>query len=71
MMAAIVNRAQRRLAGGAAIDLDRQQCEAARRQIERIQKQLHRIDEEIIPEKPHVEPSATHHDSGTAGAGSE
>jgi ParB family chromosome partitioning protein len=66
MVAAIVNRAQRRLAGAAVTDLDRQQCEAARRQIERIQKQLHRIDEEIIPEKkPHVEPSATHHDSGT------
>jgi ParB/RepB/Spo0J family partition protein len=72
MVAAIVNRAQRRLAGAAAIDLDRQQCEAAGRQIDRIQKQLHRIDEEILPEKkPHVEPSATHHDSGTTGAGSE
>ena len=72
MVAAIVNRAQRRLAGGAAVDLDRQQCEAARRQIDRIEKQLHRIDEEILPEKkPHVEPSATHHDSGTTGAGSE
>ncbi len=66
MMAAIVNRAQRRLAGAAVTDLDRQHCEAARLQIERIQKQLHRIDEEIQPEKrPHVEPSATHHDSGT------
>jgi ParB family transcriptional regulator, chromosome partitioning protein len=66
MMAAIVNRAQRRLAGAAVTDLDRQQSEAARRQIERIQKQLHRIDEEILPEKKtHVEPSATHHDSGT------
>jgi ParB family chromosome partitioning protein len=72
MVTAIVNRAQRRLAGAAATDLDRQQCDAARRQIERIQKQLHRIDEEILPEKkPHVEPSATHHDSGTEHAGSE
>lgn len=72
MMAAIVNRAQRRLAGAAAVDLDSQQCEAARRQIERIQKQLHRIDEEIQPEKkPHVEPSATHHDSGTECQASE
>jgi ParB/RepB/Spo0J family partition protein len=66
MVAAIVNRAQRRLAGAAATDLDRQQCDAARRQIERIQKQLQRIDEEILPEnKTHVEPGATHHDSGT------
>ena len=72
MMAAIVNRAQRRLAGAAAVDLDRQQCEAARRQIERIQKQLHRIDEEILPEKKsHVEPSAAHHDSGTECEASE
>ena len=72
MMAAIVNRAHRRLAGAAVTDLDRQQCEAARRQIERIQEQLRRIDEEILPEnKPHVEPSATHHDSGTECEASE
>ena len=72
MMAAIVNRAQRRLAGAAVTDLDRQQGEAARRQIERIQKQLHRLEEEILPEKkPHVEPSATHHDSGTECQASE
>jgi hypothetical protein len=72
MVAAIVNRAQRRLAGAAATELDPQQRQAARHQIDRIQKQLGRLDEEILPEKkPHVEPSATHHDSGTAGAGSE
>jgi ParB family chromosome partitioning protein len=45
MVAAIVNRAQRRLAGAAALELDRQQCEAAGRQIARIQNQLRRIDE--------------------------
>jgi len=72
MVAAIVNRAQRRLAGAAAVDLDRQQCESAQRQIDRIQKQLQRIDEEILPEnKPHVEPGATHHDSGTEREASE
>ena len=72
MVVAIVNRAQRRLAGAAATELDDQQAKAARHQIERIQKQLHRIDEEILPEKkPHVEPSATHHDSGTEREGSE
>jgi ParB family transcriptional regulator, chromosome partitioning protein len=66
MVAAIVNRAQRRLAGAAVTDLDRQQCETASHQIERIHKQLDRLDEAILPEKkPHVEPSATHHDSGT------
>jgi ParB family transcriptional regulator, chromosome partitioning protein len=69
---AVVNRAQRRLAGAASPDLDEQQARAARHQIERIQRQLRRIDEEILPEKkPHVEPSATHHDSGTEHAGSE
>src|SRR5438093_7695031 len=72
MVMAIVNRAQRRLAGAAAMELDHQQSKAARHQIDRIQKQLHRIDEEIQPEKkPHVEPSATHHDSGAEHAGSE
>ena len=72
MVAAIVNRAQRRLAGAAATEVDDQQAKAARYQIERIQKQLHRIDEEIQPEeKPHVEPSATGHDSGTECAARE
>src|SRR5450631_426008 len=72
MVAAIVNRAQRRLAGAAVTEVNDQQAKAARYQIERIQKQLHRIDEEILPEKkPHVEPSATHHDSGTECAASE
>jgi len=72
MVVAIVNRAQRRLAGAAAAELDHQQSKAARHQIERIQNQLRRIDEAILPErKPHVEPSATHHDSGTEHAGSE
>src|SRR5204863_8682326 len=72
MVMAIVNRAQRRLAGAAAAELDPQKANAARHQIERIQNQLRRIDEEIQPEKkPHVEPSAAHHDSGTEHAGSQ
>ena len=72
MVVAIVNRAQRRLTGAAAMELDDQQSRAARHQIERIQNQISRINEEILPEKtPHVEPSATHHDSGTEHAGSE
>ena len=72
MVVAIVSRAQRRLAGAAATELDDQQCKAAKHQLERIQKQLHRIDEEILPEKkPHVEPSTTHHDSGVEHAASE
>jgi ParB family chromosome partitioning protein len=71
MVAAIVNRAHRRLAGGAAAELDHQQCEAARQHIDRIGKQLRRIDEKLLPEPtPHVESSPTHHDSGAAQAGS-
>jgi ParB family chromosome partitioning protein len=71
MVAAIVNRAQRRLAGAAA-ELDTQQRRAARQQIDGIASQLHRLEEELLPEQePHVEPSATHHDSGTDGARSE
>jgi hypothetical protein len=72
MVVAIVNRAQRRLAGAAATELDPQQLKAARHQIERIQSQLRRLDEEVLLEKkPHVEPSATHHDSGTECTASE
>jgi len=72
MLAAIVNRAHRRLAGAAATELDHQQREAARQQIAGIAKQLQRIDEKLLPQKePHVEPSATHHDSGTEYAASE
>ena len=72
MVMAIVNRAHRRLAGAAAAELDEQQSKAALHQIDRIQKQLHCIDEKIQPEKkPYVEPSATHHDSGTEHTGSE
>src|SRR5579859_7262066 len=71
MVVAIVNRAHRRLAAAAAMELDHQQSKAARHQIDRIQSQLRRIDEEIQPEKkPHAEPSTTHHDSGTEHAGS-
>jgi ParB/RepB/Spo0J family partition protein len=72
MVVAIVNRAQRRLAGAAAAELDEQQSKAARHQIDRIQKQLHRIDEEVLLEKkPHVEPGTTEHDSGTECAARE
>jgi ParB family transcriptional regulator, chromosome partitioning protein len=72
IVAAIVNRAHRRLAGAAAMELDRQQGEVARQQIAHIGKQLQRIDEKLLTERaPHVEPSATHHDSGTEHAGGE
>ena len=76
MAAAIVNRATRRLAGAGCplgpADMDGQQCEAARRQIERLENQLRRLAGKIPREQePHVEPSATHHDSGTQRPGSE
>jgi ParB/RepB/Spo0J family partition protein len=72
MVAAMVNRAHRRLAGAAAMELDRQQGEVARQQIAHIAKQLQRIDEKLLSEQaPYVEPSATHHDSGTTRTGSE
>ena len=74
MAAAIVNRATRRLAGrplGPA-EMDGRQREAARRQIERLENQLRRLAGRIPQEQePHVEPSATHHDSGTERPGSE
>jgi ParB/RepB/Spo0J family partition protein len=71
MVSAMVNRAQRRLAGAGAEELDRQQRAAARQQIERIAKQLQRIDEKLSPEQAaHVEPSTTHRDSGVACEGS-
>jgi ParB family transcriptional regulator, chromosome partitioning protein len=70
MIAAIVNRTQRRLGGAGVEELDREQRATARRRIERIEQELQRIDEKLLPEQtPHVEPSTTHHDSGTARAG--
>jgi ParB family chromosome partitioning protein len=66
MIAAIVNRVQRRMTGAAVTELDAQQSQAARYQIEHLQKQLHRIGETIPPGKElNVDSSATHHDSGT------
>ena len=70
MAAAILERAHRRLAGAAALDLDEQQRAAMRRQIERMEKQLQRLAEKLQPEQTHVEPSAAHDDSGTAHEGS-
>jgi ParB/RepB/Spo0J family partition protein len=69
---AIVNRAQRRLTGATALELDEQQCKAARHQIDRIENQLRRMDEKLLPEKEsHVESSTTDHDCGTGRTGSE
>jgi len=72
MAAAIVSRAQRRVAGAAATELDRQQSAAVRYQVERIQSQLRRIDEKIpLEQESHVESNAADDDSGTAQPGSQ
>ena len=72
IVAAIVSRAQRRLAGAAVMELDGQQRDVARHQVHRIENQLRRIDEKILSEQEsHVEPNAADHDSGTAQPGSE
>jgi len=71
MASAILERVHRRLAGAEAVELNEQQRAATRRQVERMEKQLQRLDQKLLPEQtPHVEPSATHHDSGTAHTGS-
>jgi ParB/RepB/Spo0J family partition protein len=72
MAAAIVNRAQRRLAGAGATEMDRHQRSAARWQIERLRHQLERLAERLPQEQePYVEPIPTDHDSGTEPAGAE
>jgi ParB/RepB/Spo0J family partition protein len=64
---AIVNRAQRRMAGAEAAELTAQQRAAARQQIEGLDKQLRRLGEKLHSEQAtHVEPGTTDHDSGTA-----
>jgi len=68
--AAIFHRATRRLAGAEALELDPHQRASARRQIERLESQLRRLAGSLPQEPPaHVEPSATHYDSGTEPAG--
>ena len=72
MVTAIVNRAQRRLSGAAATEVDGQQRQAIQHQIERVQRQLRRIAEELLTEKqPNVESVTTNDDHRTGGAGSE
>lgn len=72
MVAAIVNRAQRCLAGAAATEVDGPQRQAIQHQIERIQRQLRRIDEELPTEKQRdVESVTTNDDHRTGGAASE
>lgn len=64
MAAALVHRAQRRLARAEAAEMDAQQREAARWQIEHLRRQLNRLAERL-PEKEasDVEPIPTDHDS--------
>jgi ParB family chromosome partitioning protein len=72
MAAAIVKRAQRRLAGAAMTEVDGQQRQAIQHQIEGIERQLRRIDEQLpAEEQPHVESVTTNDNPGTGGAGRE
>lgn len=72
MAAAILRRANRRLAG-ATVELDRNQCDQLRQQIERAQGELTRLAAKIPSpsETTDVESSPTDHDSGTACPGSQ
>ena len=71
MVAAIVNRAHRRLAGAAGTEMDATQREAVLRQTEQARHQLGRLADRIEKERgANVEPGATDHDPGTAHKGS-
>jgi ParB/RepB/Spo0J family partition protein len=72
MVAAIVNRAQRRLSGAGGMAVDGQQSEAVKHQIARIQRQLGGMGEALQAEKQrHVESVTTDNDCGVGGAGGE
>jgi len=70
MVAAIAQRATRRLAGAAQM-LDRGECESARRSLERAQEQLRRLAAKIPREEERVESQSTNDDSRTGREGSE
>src|SRR5271157_4061558 len=71
IVVAITRRANRRLAG-ATVELDRLQRAEVQGKIDRARQELHRLAAKLPPpqaqEQEHVEPSTTHHDSGTEGA---
>ena len=72
MAAALLQRAQRRLAGAGAAPLDLHQRQAARGQIEYLRRQLNRLAERIPEEQEaDVEPIPTDLHSGTEHPGSE
>jgi len=72
MASDLVNRAQRRLAGVRAAEMDSHQRLAARGQIEHLRRQLNRLAEHLPEEEEaYVEPIPTHHDSGIEPAGSQ
>lgn len=69
MVAAIANRASRRLAGAAQL-MDGSDRDQVQRQVDRAIDQLRRLAAKISEEQEHVEPKSTHDDSGTGGPGS-
>jgi ParB family chromosome partitioning protein len=70
MVAAIANRASRRLAGAAQV-MDRGERDEAQRKVDRALDQLRRLAAKISEEQAHVEPRSTNDDSGTGRQGSE
>jgi len=70
MVAAIANRASRRLAGAAQL-MDGSDRDQARRQVDRAIDQLRRLGAKISEDEEHVEPKSTHDDSGTGRPGSQ
>lgn len=70
-IAEIAARTNHRLAGGTEMEMNGGQCQQARRQVERAIDELSRLALKIPREEQvHVESKSTHHDSGTAPAGS-
>jgi ParB/RepB/Spo0J family partition protein len=71
-IAAIAQRANRRLAGGTEMGMTGSQCEQARRQLARAIDDLSRLSWKLPreEEETHVESESTHSDSGTAPSGS-
>jgi len=72
MAAALVSRANRRLANAGAAEMDSHQRQTARWEIEHLRRQLNRLAERIPEEEePDVESIPTDHHSGTEPTGSE
>ncbi len=70
MVAAIVQRASRRLAGAAQL-MDGSERDEARRKVDRALEQLRRLDAKLSQEQAYVEPKSTGRDFGAGRPGSQ